>query len=49
LATTALGRIGQPEEVARGILWMLSDESSFMTASVRYLFSFLDFANAFRL
>jgi len=34
LATTALGRIGQPEEVARGILWMLSDESSFMTASV---------------
>jgi NAD(P)-dependent dehydrogenase (short-subunit alcohol dehydrogenase family) len=35
LATTALGRIGQPEEVARGILFLLSDQASFITASVR--------------
>ncbi|GAB7356240.1 hypothetical protein MBLNU459_g7057t1 [Dothideomycetes sp. NU459] len=34
LATTALGRIGQPEEVARVIVFMLSDQASFMTASV---------------
>jgi len=34
LATTSLGRIGQPEEVAKVILFLLSDESSFMTASV---------------
>ncbi|TVY52473.1 3-oxoacyl-[acyl-carrier-protein] reductase FabG, partial [Lachnellula cervina] len=34
LATTALGRIGQPEEVARVILFLLSDASSFVTASV---------------
>ncbi|KAE8331453.1 dehydrogenase [Aspergillus sergii] len=34
LATTALGRIGQPEEVARTILFLLSDQASFITASV---------------
>lgn len=34
LATTALKRIGQPEEVAKAILFMLSEEASFMTASV---------------
>jgi NAD(P)-dependent dehydrogenase (short-subunit alcohol dehydrogenase family) len=34
LATTALGRIGQPEEIAKTILFLLSDEASFITASV---------------
>ena len=34
LATTALGRIGQPEEIAKTILFLLSDESSFITASL---------------
>lgn len=34
LETTALKRIGQPEEVAKVILFLLSDESSFVTASV---------------
>ncbi|KIW23059.1 uncharacterized protein PV07_11291 [Cladophialophora immunda] len=34
LAATALGRMGQPEEVSRTILFLLSDQSSFITASV---------------
>jgi NAD(P)-dependent dehydrogenase (short-subunit alcohol dehydrogenase family) len=34
LATTGLGRIGQPVEVERGILFLLSDQASFITASV---------------
>jgi NAD(P)-dependent dehydrogenase (short-subunit alcohol dehydrogenase family) len=28
-----LGRIGQPEDVAWGVLFLASDESSFMTGS----------------
>jgi NAD(P)-dependent dehydrogenase (short-subunit alcohol dehydrogenase family) len=35
LDTTALGRIAQPEELARVIVFMLSDQASYMTASVR--------------
>lgn len=34
LETTALGRIGQPEEVASAIIFMLSEKASFMTSSV---------------
>ena len=34
LATTALSRVGQAHEVANVILFMLSDQASFMTASV---------------
>ncbi|KAF2807449.1 3-oxoacyl-reductase [Mytilinidion resinicola] len=34
LATTALGRIGEAEEIAKTILFLLSDEASFITASV---------------
>ncbi|OCK77037.1 3-oxoacyl-reductase [Lepidopterella palustris CBS 459.81] len=34
LATTALARIGKPEEVARTIAFLLSDQASFITASV---------------
>jgi meso-butanediol dehydrogenase/(S,S)-butanediol dehydrogenase/diacetyl reductase len=29
-----LGRIAEPQEVADVILWLLSDESSFVTADV---------------
>ncbi|KAL6231972.1 hypothetical protein BDW75DRAFT_243400 [Aspergillus navahoensis] len=34
LDTTALGRIAQPEELARVIVFMLSEQASYMTASV---------------
>lgn len=33
LAETPLGRIGRPEEVAYGVLYLASDESSFVTGS----------------
>jgi len=29
-----MGRIGQPHEIARAVLWLLSDEASYVTASV---------------
>jgi NAD(P)-dependent dehydrogenase (short-subunit alcohol dehydrogenase family) len=35
LSKTALKRIAKPEEVSRVILFLLSDQSSYMTASVR--------------
>ena len=31
--TTPLGRAGHPEEVARAILWLLSDQASYTTGS----------------
>jgi NAD(P)-dependent dehydrogenase (short-subunit alcohol dehydrogenase family) len=34
LDTTAMKRIGQPEEVAKCVLFLLSDEASFVTASI---------------
>ena len=33
IAKTPLGRIGQPEDVAYGVLYLASDESSFVTGS----------------
>ncbi|HIM81698.1 MAG TPA: SDR family oxidoreductase [Dehalococcoidia bacterium] len=33
LARTPLGRIGTPEDIAYGVLFLASDESSFMTGS----------------
>lgn len=32
-ATVPLGRVGQPDEMAAGILWLLSDEASYCTAA----------------
>ena len=28
-----MGRVGQPEEVANAILWLMSDEASYVTGS----------------
>ena len=33
-ATPPLGRAGEPEEIARVILWLLSDEASYMTGAL---------------
>jgi len=33
IAQTPMGRMGTPQEVARGCLFLASDESSFMTGS----------------
>jgi len=33
-ATAPLGRYGEPEEVARAILWLLSDEASYTTGAL---------------
>jgi len=30
---TPLGRVGQPEDIAEGILYLLSDDASYVTAS----------------
>lgn len=47
LQTTAMKRIGQPEEVARAILFLLSESASFVTASVcMTVHSMLHTANA---
>ncbi|TSH90785.1 SDR family oxidoreductase [Verticiella sediminum] len=29
-----MGRIADPDEIANAVLWLLSDEASYMTASV---------------
>lgn len=34
---TALRRLGEPEEVARVILFLLSDQSSYISATVGYM------------
>ena len=28
-----MGRVGQPEEVAQSIIWLLSDEASYVTGT----------------
>jgi NAD(P)-dependent dehydrogenase (short-subunit alcohol dehydrogenase family) len=33
-STVPMGRGGEPEEVARAILWLLSDEASFVTGAI---------------
>jgi len=33
-ATAPLARPGEPEEIARTVLWVLSDEASYMTAAL---------------
>jgi len=33
-ATAALGRAGEPEEIARSVLWLLSDEASYLTGAL---------------
>ncbi len=33
-ATAPLGRPGEPEEIARAILWLLSDEASYLTGAI---------------
>jgi enoyl-[acyl-carrier-protein] reductase (NADH) len=35
--TTPLGRIGQPEDIARAALYLASDESSFVTGSLHWV------------
>ena len=34
VASTALGRIGEPEEMAGAVVWLASDAASFVTGSV---------------
>jgi NAD(P)-dependent dehydrogenase (short-subunit alcohol dehydrogenase family) len=34
LATIPIGRMGRPEEVAKAVLWMLSDEASYVTGVI---------------
>lgn len=38
MSANALGRPAQPEEIGKLILWLLSDNSSYCTASVRIPF-----------